>query len=135
MLSTSQDSLLKHYRIQSSSLALNNPKCLLVQITGLQPQHGSQAVLRQASSLVVQMAGNKGKSWQRGHGRACAAPVLQATGPLGHSTAVQQSPHARDLCSHCHARSKGSFLPSPCNFSCHVQEPLVFTDEPMTGKP
>lgn len=133
-VSTSQNPLFKHYRIQSSLLALNNPKCLLAQITGVQPHCGSQAFLRQVSSLVARMAQNKGKSWQRGHGRACAAPSLASPRSLGHSTAVQQSPHARDLHSHCHTLSKGSFLPSLCNFSCHVQEPPVFTDEPMTGK-
>lgn len=83
-VSTSQNPLLKHYRIQPSLLALNNPKCLLAQITGVQPHCGSQAFLRQVSSLVARMAQNKGKSWQRGHGRACAAPSLASPRSLGH---------------------------------------------------
>lgn len=82
MLSTSQDPLSKHDRIQSVA-ALNNPKGLLAQITGVQPQRGSQAFLKQTSSLVARMAEHRQELAERAWQGLCSSLPCKPRVPSG----------------------------------------------------
>lgn len=89
---TSQAPLFKHYRIQSSLLALNNPRCLLAHITGVQPQRGYQAFLRWASSLVPRMAAHRQELAERAWQGLCSSLPCKPQVPWGTALLYRKVP-------------------------------------------